>query len=122
MRIKQRELPESLPSFPAFPVFLQQIYASRGIRHESQLDKSFQALLPFNTLSDIDKACIRLEQALRAQQRILIVGDFDADGATSTALAISALRSMGASHVEFLVPNRFEFGYGLTPAIIEVAK
>ncbi|ARG97556.1 single-stranded-DNA-specific exonuclease RecJ [Legionella micdadei] len=122
MRIKQRELPRSLPSFSSYPPVLQRIYALRGLNDESQLDKSFQALLPFNTLTDIDKACVRLEQAIRDQQRILIVGDFDADGATSTALAISALRAMGASHVEFLVPNRFEFGYGLTPAIIEVAK
>ncbi len=122
MRIKQREFPQSRPSFSTYPSILQRIYTLRGLINESELDKSLQALLPFNTLTDIGKACIRLEHALRAQQRILIVGDFDADGATSTALAISALRSMGALHVEFLVPNRFEFGYGLTPGIIEVAK
>ncbi|MBA2710064.1 MAG: single-stranded-DNA-specific exonuclease RecJ [Tatlockia sp.] len=122
MRIKQRELPESLPSFAFDSPVLQRIYTLRGLTCETQLDKRFQALLSFNTLSDIDKACIRLEQALKAQQRILIIGDFDADGATSTALAISALRLMGALHVEFLVPNRFEFGYGLTPGIIEIAK
>ncbi|CDZ79220.1 Single-stranded-DNA-specific exonuclease RecJ [Legionella massiliensis] len=122
MRIKQRELPQSIPSFVNHASVLQRIYALRGLTDETQLDKSLQALLPFNTLTDIDKACLRLEQALNEQQRILIVGDFDADGATSTALAISALRLLGAAHVEFLVPNRFEFGYGLTPAIIEVAK
>lgn len=122
MRIKQRELSNSSLSFENQSSLLQRIYALRGLSSESQLDKRFQALLPFNTLSDIDKACVRLEQALRAQQRILIIGDFDADGATSTALSISALRLMGAAHVEFLVPNRFEFGYGLTPGIIEVAK
>ncbi|MBA3536646.1 MAG: single-stranded-DNA-specific exonuclease RecJ [Tatlockia sp.] len=122
MRIKQRELPESLPSFASESSILQRIYALRGLTSESELDKRFQALLPFNTLSDIDKACLRLEQALRAQQRILIIGDFDADGATSTALSITALRLMGATHVEFLVPNRFEFGYGLTPGIIGIAK
>ncbi len=122
MRIKQRELPESLPTFSFDSPVLQRIYALRGLTCETQLDKRIQSLLPFNTLSDIDKACARLEQALRAKQRILIIGDFDADGATSTALAISALRLMGASQVEFLVPNRFEFGYGLTPGIIEVAK
>lgn len=69
----------------------------------------------------MEQASSRLEIALRKQQRILIIGDFDADGATSTALAVSALRTMGASHVEFLVPNRFEFGYGLTPPIVDVA-
>ncbi len=122
MRIKQRKLPESLPLLASCPPFLQRIYAARGITHEAQLSKSLQHLLPFNLLTDIDKACARLEQALRTRQRILIVGDFDADGATSTTLAIATLRAMGAAHVESLVPNRFEFGYGLTPAIIEVAK
>lgn len=120
MRIKQRKLPESIPSL-ACPDLLQRIYAARGIINEAGLNKSIQALLPFNSLTDIDKACARLEQALREKQRILIIGDFDADGATSTAVAISALKIMGASQVEFLVPNRFDFGYGLTPAIVEVA-
>ncbi|MBA2656095.1 MAG: single-stranded-DNA-specific exonuclease RecJ [Tatlockia sp.] len=122
MRIKQRELPQASVAFENHTPLLQRIYMLRGLSSESQLDKRFQALLPFNTLTDIDKACIRLEQALRAQQRILIIGDFDADGATSTAVAICALRLMGATQVEFLVPNRFEFGYGLTPGIIDVAK
>lgn len=122
MNIKPRTLPTTLPTLPSFPPVLQRIYAARDVVDEAQLDKRLQALLPFNTLTDIDKACVRLEQALRAQQRILIVGDFDADGATSSALAIAALRAMGALNVEFLVPNRFEFGYGLTPGIIGVAQ
>ena len=121
MLIKQRQT-MSLPLIPNIHPVLQRVYAARYIQNASQLDKKLNALLPFNTLTDIDKACIRLEKALREQQRILIIGDFDADGATSTALAISALRAMGALNVEFLVPNRFEFGYGLTPAIVEVAK
>lgn len=122
MLIVQRTLPTEIPSFSTTSSVLQRIYAARGIISQQQLDKRLQALLPFNTLTDIDKAVARLESALRSQQRILIIGDFDADGATSSALAVAALRSMGASHVEFLVPNRFEFGYGLTPGIIEVAK
>ena len=122
MVIKQRKLPVVPPDLAMFHPVLQRIYATRGIEQESQLDKRLQALLPFNTLTDIDKACTRLEMALRLQQRMLIVGDFDADGATSSALAVSALRALGAKQVEFLVPNRFEFGYGLTPAIVEVAK
>lgn len=122
MLIKKRVLPTALPSFSSTLPVLQRIFAARGIEREEQLDKKLPALLPFNTLTDIEKAAIRLEQALRAQQRIVVIGDFDADGATSTALAISALRAMGAQHVEFLVPNRFEFGYGLTPGIVEVAK
>ncbi|MGQ3887603.1 single-stranded-DNA-specific exonuclease RecJ [Legionella sp. CNM-1927-20] len=122
MLIKQRTLPDSLPALGGISPVLQRIYAARGITDETQLDKRLQTLLPFNHLTGIDKACLRLEYALQAQQRILIIGDFDADGATSTALAVSALRSMGAMNVEYLVPNRFEYGYGLTPAIIEVAK
>lgn len=122
MRIQQRVLPESLPSIATESSILQRIYALRGLSSESELDKRFQALEPFNTLTDIDKACLRLEQALSASQRILIIGDFDADGATSTAVAISALRMMGATQVEFLVPNRFEFGYGLTPGIVGIAQ
>jgi len=122
MLIKQRQALTSVTSLSDLHPVLQRIYAARAIANTSQLDKRLQALLPFYTLMDIDKACLRLEQALRAQQRILIIGDFDADGATSTALAVSALRMMGALHVDFLVPNRFEFGYGLTPGIVGVAK
>jgi single-stranded-DNA-specific exonuclease len=122
MRIKQREVPAPLAALASYPEFLQRIFASRGIQDEAQLDKSLPALLPFYSLIDIEKAAIRLEKALRLREKILIIGDFDADGATSTALAVSALRVMGAPYVEFLVPNRFDFGYGLTPAIIEVAK
>lgn len=122
MNIKQRVLPAVLPDLPSYPPLLQRIFATRNIVNESQLDLSLQSLLPFNTLTDIDKACVRLEVALREQQRILIIGDFDADGATASALAVSALRTLGAKHVEYLVPNRFEFGYGLTPGIIGVAQ
>ncbi|KTC65923.1 single-stranded-DNA-specific exonuclease (plasmid) [Legionella adelaidensis] len=122
MLIKQRPRQENMPLFTSLHPVLRRIFLSRGIIEEKELDKSFKSLLSFHTLKDIDKAARRLEIAIRQQQRVLIVGDFDADGATSTALAVSALRTLGAKHVEFLVPNRFEFGYGLTPAIIEVAK
>lgn len=122
MRIKQRSLMVELSHLSALPPVLQRIYACRGIKDTSQLNIPLKAMLSFDALKDIAKACQRLEQALREQQRILIVGDFDADGATSTALAITALRAMGAEQVEYLVPNRFAFGYGLTPAIVEVAS
>ena len=122
MNVKQRATPATPVHLPGISPLLQRIYAARGVQDEAQLDKRLQALLPFHSLTDIDKACVRLEGAVRAQQRILIVGDFDADGATSSALAVAALRAMGALNVNFLVPNRFEFGYGLTPGIINVAK
>ncbi|HIG0327082.1 TPA: single-stranded-DNA-specific exonuclease RecJ [Legionella pneumophila] len=122
MLIKQRQQPEFTVNLPNVPDVLKRIYITRGISDESQLDKQLQTLLPFHSLKGINEACLRLESALRSEQRILIIGDFDADGATSTALAITALRAMGAKFVEYLVPNRFEFGYGLTPAIVEVAS
>lgn len=121
MLIKQRIIPAHPINLPDTPEVLKRIYASRGIVDASQLDKQLQTLLPFDTLKGISEACARLEKALRGQERILIIGDFDADGATSTAVAITALRMMGAKTVEYLVPNRFEFGYGLTPAIVDVA-
>ena len=121
MLVKRREQSDTSHFSNTIPPVLQSIYAARGITDETQLDKRLQTMLPFNTLSDIDKACVRLHKALVEGQRMLIIGDFDADGATSTALAISALKAMGAAHVEYLVPNRFEFGYGLTPGIVGVA-
>lgn len=120
MVITRRKI--TAPLLPNMPFVLQRIYAARNILAESELSTGLDNLLPFDTLKDIDKACIRLEKALRNKERILIIGDFDADGATSTALAVSALRAMGAHTVEFLVPNRFEFGYGLTKGIVEVAN
>ncbi|WP_133129683.1 single-stranded-DNA-specific exonuclease RecJ [Legionella yabuuchiae] len=122
MQIKQRTLPLNLPDLDVPHPVLRRIYAARGIVEASELEKSLRALLPFDSLTDIDKAVARLYQAIQNQQRILIIGDFDADGATSTALGVSALRMFGAKYVEFLVPNRFEFGYGLTSAIVNVAK
>jgi single-stranded-DNA-specific exonuclease len=122
MRIKQRDIPAILPKLDNVPLFLQRIYAARGIAEEAQLNKQLQTLIPFHLLLGIDKACLRLETALRNQQRVLIIGDFDADGATSTAVAVSMLRIMGIKQVDYLVPNRFEFGYGLTPGIVEVAN
>jgi len=100
---------------------LARIYASRGIEDQAQLGRNLKELLPDSQMKGIDAAVERLVVALEQQQRILIVGDFDCDGATSTAVAIEALRMMGAASVEYLVPNRFEYGYGLSPEIVEVA-
>ncbi|MDX2345287.1 MAG: single-stranded-DNA-specific exonuclease RecJ [Legionella sp.] len=122
MKIKRREIPEIPQELAAFSPVLQRIYASRGITQEAELDKALKALLSFNTLLGIGDASNRLVKALTQKERILVVGDFDADGATSSALAVSALRAMGAHEVTFLVPNRFQFGYGLTPGIIGVAQ
>ena len=100
---------------------LQKIYAARNISSESEISTGLDGLLSPKALKGLDGAVKILVDTLKQQQTILIVGDFDADGATSTALAVAALRALGAVSVDFLVPNRFEFGYGLTPEIVEVA-
>jgi single-stranded-DNA-specific exonuclease len=122
MLIRLRPAAEINSSLSHLPPVLARIFAARGIHHPDELDQRLSKLLPFTALLGIDQAVQRLYQALKAQQRILVIGDFDADGATSTALAVSTLRAFGAMHVDFLVPNRFEFGYGLTPGIVALAQ
>lgn len=104
------------------PPLLQQIYAARGITSNHDIDLSMSALLAPGLLAGIDAAVELIIQTLQGEGRILIVGDFDADGATSCALAIRAFEAMGYTNVRFMVPNRFEYGYGLTPEIVELAK
>jgi single-stranded-DNA-specific exonuclease len=99
---------------------LSRIYAARGLRSAAELDTSLERLLPVGTLEGIPAAA-ELLLAHRAAGRILVVGDFDADGATSCALVVRTLRSCGFAAVDFLVPNRFRFGYGLTPEIVALA-
>ena len=112
-------VPAGLPG--ELPPLLARIYAARGIASADELDCSLAKLLSFDGLLGIDAAVDLLAQTLREGQRILIIGDFDADGATSSALGVRALRAMGAAQVDYLVPNRFEYGYGLTPEIVAVA-
>jgi single-stranded-DNA-specific exonuclease len=100
---------------------LQRIYAARGVSSLRHINYSLTNLLSYKELSGIESAVDCLYQALMQQQRVLIVGDFDVDGATSTVLAILALRAFGLQNVAYLIPNRFEFGYGLTPELVEVA-
>lgn len=122
MDIKQRPADLALANFTRpMPALLQRIYLARGVVDETGLPQQLSELLPPD-LKGLDAAVSVLSNAVRAGQRILIVGDFDADGATSSALAVLALRAMGAAQVDFLVPNRFDYGYGLTPEIVEVAK
>ncbi len=100
---------------------IKQIYASRGVESEKDLDRSTASLAHFDHLKGIDTAVGILANAIQHKSKIVIVGDFDADGATSTALCMLALRHLGSHHHDFLVPNRFDFGYGLSPEIVEVA-
>lgn len=101
---------------------LQQIYSSRGVTAPEQIQTDLSSLIKPDALKGLSAAVDRIQQALVHRQRILVVGDFDADGATSSALAVMALKFMGADYVDFLVPNRFEYGYGLTPEIVAVAR
>jgi len=100
---------------------LRQIYTSRGITSVEQLNRSANGLLSPQGLKGLPDALALLTQALESQEKIIIVGDFDCDGATSTAVMVLALRAMGAGEVDYLVPNRFEYGYGLSPEIAVLA-
>lgn len=122
MTIVRRTIPSDAGRLGAdlHPV-LARVYAARGIESPGELDTSAAALENFSALGGIDAAVEILADALARAQRILIVGDYDADGATSTAVMVRGLTAMGASQVDYLVPNRFEFGYGLSPEIVAVA-
>ncbi|MCC6708805.1 MAG: single-stranded-DNA-specific exonuclease RecJ [Gammaproteobacteria bacterium] len=99
----------------------RRVLAARGITSPALLDTSLKGLLPAAELGGTAAAVRLIAEVMGRGARILVVGDFDADGATSTALALRALRAMGATDVGYLVPNRFEFGYGLTPEIVDLA-
>lgn len=100
---------------------LARIYRARGIQSSGQLSLALEHLLAPTQLLNADRAAGLLADALARGDSIVVIGDFDADGATSTALAIAALRAFGAARVDYLVPNRFAYGYGLTPEIVELA-
>lgn len=100
---------------------LKRIFAHRGLTDREALERSLKALLPYHSLKGIDEAVTCLIDALKQDKKIIIVGDYDADGATSCVVAMKALRWFGAQHVSYIVPNRFEYGYGLTPKIVDVA-
>lgn len=117
-RVAYRDAPAA--DLDAGSALLARLYAARGIVDSQALKLGLDAL-PKPTMLGLDEAVDCLERAIAGKQRILIIGDFDCDGATSTALAMLGLRALGATDVDFLVPNRFEFGYGLSPEIVEVA-
>ncbi|MBS0876905.1 MULTISPECIES: single-stranded-DNA-specific exonuclease RecJ [unclassified Tatumella] len=119
----RRRQPADETQLPAeMPALLRRLYALRGVNSASELDRSAAGLLPWQGLTGIETAAALLHQAISERQRIIVVGDFDADGATSTALSLLALRSLGAENLDFLIPNRFEDGYGLSPEVVEQAR
>ena len=98
---------------------LTRIYQARGVDVSQGIDYGLNRLCHYSSLSNIELGCQRLHQALIHKQHIIIVGDYDTDGATSTTLVYLALKKFGHHEVSFVVPNRFEFGYGLTPKLID---
>ena len=118
MRIEQRQTTQRLGLDDDL---LDRVFSARGIDDPSQLEQGLANLLSPADLPEIDVAAARLADAVEQNQNILIVGDFDADGATSVALCVLALRAMGAENIDFLVPNRFDYGYGLSPEIVQLA-
>ncbi|MDB5853014.1 MAG: recJ [Herminiimonas sp.] len=99
---------------------LARLYAARGLTHPSQISCGIATLMPPATLTQADKAAIFLADAIAANKRMVVVADYDCDGATACAVALRGLRAMGAQ-VDYIVPNRFEYGYGLTPEIVALA-
>lgn len=120
--IIEREVPECAALAEHIGPRLARLYAARGVTSAQALDYRLSQLPRPDGLGGIDAAAKVLAEAIIAGQRLLVVGDFDADGATSCALALRALREMGASAVDYLVPNRFEFGYGLSAELVNVAQ
>jgi single-stranded-DNA-specific exonuclease len=114
-QVNDEHLPDTL-----HPI-VRQIYARRGVSNKEQLELTASHLCAVDTLKGLPEACALLHMALKEQKNITVIGDFDADGATSTALMMEALHMLGSSNHHFLVPNRFKYGYGLTPEIVDIA-
>ena len=119
--IRRRTAVDAAGPLPGTTPLLAQLFAQRGVSDAGEVELSSSRLLPPDQLRGVREAAVMLADALAEDTALLIVGDFDADGATSTALAMHMLQAMGARRLDFLVPNRFEYGYGLTPEIVELA-
>ncbi|YCO03223.1 single-stranded-DNA-specific exonuclease RecJ [Vibrio sp. VNB-15] len=121
IEIQRRPEPDLSLLPDSIPAILKRIYINRGITDVAQLETSARGLHSYQKLGGIDKAVELLFQAIEEKKRIIVVGDFDADGATSSALSVLALRMLGSNNVDYLVPNRFEDGYGLSPEVVDQA-
>jgi len=122
-RLVKRRVANSTLNLPdSMHPLLRRVYSQRKIKHVEELELGLENLIPPEQFKGIDAAIELLIDALRQQQRVLIVADFDADGATSCVVALTALRQFGYQHTDYIVPNRFDYGYGLTPEIVELAK
>ncbi|HFJ2033515.1 TPA: single-stranded-DNA-specific exonuclease RecJ [Salmonella enterica subsp. enterica serovar Saintpaul] len=121
-QLRRREADETAELPADLPPLLRRLYASRGVRSARELERSVKGMLPWQQLSGINNAVEILYNAFREGTRIIVVGDFDADGATSTALSVLGMRALGCDNISYLVPNRFEDGYGLSPEVVDQAK
>ncbi|WP_297474602.1 single-stranded-DNA-specific exonuclease RecJ [uncultured Photobacterium sp.] len=121
IEIKRRPVVDPQCFSNEIPAILQRIYASRGITNDAELERGAKGLLNYNQLYGMADAVTLLVTALINNTRIIIVGDFDADGATSSALSVLALKMLGCRNVDYLVPNRFDDGYGLSPEVAQQA-
>ncbi|EEF9688699.1 single-stranded-DNA-specific exonuclease RecJ [Salmonella enterica] len=121
-QLRRREADETAELPADLPPLLRRLYASRGVRSARELERSVKGMLPWQQLNGIDNAVEILYNAFREGTRIIVVGDFDADGATSTALSVLGMRALGCDNISYLVPNRFEDGYGLSPEVVDQAK
>ncbi|HHF3151137.1 TPA: single-stranded-DNA-specific exonuclease RecJ [Vibrio diabolicus] len=121
IEIQRRPEPDLSLLPDSIPPILKRIYINRGITDPAQLETSASGLHSYQKLGGIEQAVELLFQAIKEQKRIIVVGDFDADGATSSALSVLALRMLGSHNVDYLVPNRFEDGYGLSPEVVDQA-
>ncbi|EGM2641355.1 single-stranded-DNA-specific exonuclease RecJ [Salmonella enterica] len=121
-QLRRREADETAELPADLPPLLRRLYASRGVRSARELERSVKGMLPWQQLSGIYNAVEILYNAFREGTRIIVVGDFDADGATSTALSVLGMRALGCDNISYLVPNRFEDGYGLSPEVVDQAK
>lgn len=119
-RIERRAVPATTVNWPAaIPPVLRRVYAARGVVASTDIEYRLAGLLPPHALGGIERACELLETAICDDACIIVVGDFDCDGATATAAAVRGLRLLGARDVGYAVPNRMRHGYGLSPTIVE---
>lgn len=121
VKIRQREHSSEITLDDNLSPLLNRIYLARNVSSINELDYGLKYLPSPFLMKGMQDAVVLLTEFLREDKKILIVGDFDADGATSTAVMMKGLRAMGAKHPSFLIPDRFKFGYGLTPEIVDVA-
>lgn len=121
MQIQRRHAVIPTPIDSQLPSILDRLYRNRGVTDVAQIQTQIKKLRHYNELKGIEVASNLICEAIKQSKAICIIGDFDADGATSTAICMLALKAFGHTNVDYLVPNRFDFGYGLSPEIVDVA-